>query len=128
MTAYLKILNLILLLVYSSYVFRSVFPLVDYVINFNFIVSELCEQKDNPENMCMGKCHLQKEMKKQVDEEGSKKQLVVLENIKFDHIAYSNAQSGSQPTFIKFFISDFKSANLLPCEPLLPPPKILSNS
>ena len=128
MTAYLKILNLILLFVYSSYVFRSVFPLVDYVINFNFIVSKLCEQKDNPENMCMGKCHLQKEMKKQVDGEGSQKQLVVLENIKFDHIAYSNSQSGYHPTFIKFFIFDFKSANFLPYEPLLPPPKILSNS
>lgn len=128
MTAYLKILNLILLLIYSSYVFRSVFPLVDYVINYNFIVSELCEQKDNPENMCMGKCHLQKEMKKQVTEESNPKQLVVLENFKIDHITYYNSQSDFHPAFIKFFISDFKLANLLLYEPLSPPPKILSNS
>ena len=63
-TVSLKIISLFFLILYSSYVFRIVFPLIDYVVNYSFIVHELCEQKDNLDNLCMGKCHLQKEIKR----------------------------------------------------------------
>lgn len=41
---------------------RPVLPLVDYVINYDYIVSKLCENKSKPEIMCNGKCYLSKEL------------------------------------------------------------------
>lgn len=40
---------------------RSYLPLIDYAINYNFISTQLCEKKDNPESLCNGKCYLKKE-------------------------------------------------------------------
>lgn len=43
---------------------KPIFPLVDYVINYNYISKELCENKAKPELKCNGKCHLMKELAK----------------------------------------------------------------
>ena len=48
---------------------KPVLPYVDYAINFDYISTELCENKDDKELKCFGKCHLQKEIKKVADEE-----------------------------------------------------------
>ncbi|MBK8946204.1 MAG: hypothetical protein IPM32_13185 [Ignavibacteriae bacterium] len=128
MTTYLKIINFVLLLIYSTYVFRTALPLLDYLINYTFIITELCEQKDNLDNMCMGKCHLQKEMKKQVDTESKQKQFVILEKFKIDHISFSQHQNRLNPTFINFIKIDCTFSNFLNIEPLSPPPKFSSFS
>lgn len=41
---------------------RPALPLVDYVVNYDYIVSKLCENKSKPEIMCNGKCYLSKEL------------------------------------------------------------------
>jgi hypothetical protein len=38
--------------------FKPVFPLVDYVVNYDYISKVLCENKARPEMHCCGKCHL----------------------------------------------------------------------
>ena len=43
---------------------KPVFPVLEYVVNYDYIVSELCENKANPELQCNGKCHLAKELAK----------------------------------------------------------------
>jgi hypothetical protein len=45
-------------------VFRPAFPFLDYVVNYQFITTELCENKNAPELHCNGKCHLKKELAK----------------------------------------------------------------
>lgn len=45
-------------------VFRPVLPVLDYVVNYEYIATQLCENKDKPELKCHGKCHLMKEMAK----------------------------------------------------------------
>lgn len=40
-------------------------PVVDYVVNYDYIVNVLCENKDKPEMQCNGKCHLSKELAKE---------------------------------------------------------------
>lgn len=62
------------------------FPLAVYALNYNYIVKELCKEKDNAENMCLGKCHLAKEIQKQVDPEDDNNKLIILENIKVPHL------------------------------------------
>ena len=47
-----------------SVVFRPAFPFLDYVVNYHYIVTELCENKNAPELSCNGTCHLKKELAK----------------------------------------------------------------
>ncbi len=40
-------------------------PVVEYVVNYDYIVNVLCVNKDKPEMKCNGKCHLSKELAKE---------------------------------------------------------------
>jgi len=48
---------------------KPYFPYIDYFFHKEYIVQNLCENKDKPELKCHGKCHLEKEIKKTVKEE-----------------------------------------------------------
>lgn len=41
---------------------RPLVPVVDYIVNYDYIKSVLCINKFNPEKKCNGKCHLKKEL------------------------------------------------------------------
>jgi len=41
-------------------------PVLDYLLNYNYIVAELCENRDKPILECNGKCYLEKQVKKQL--------------------------------------------------------------
>ena len=41
---------------------KPVFPVLEYFVNYDYIVTELCENKEKPELDCNGKCHLAKEL------------------------------------------------------------------
>lgn len=41
---------------------RSYLPLLDYVINYDYISTQLCENRNKPELLCNGKCYLKKEL------------------------------------------------------------------
>ena len=47
--------------------FKPVIPVVEYVVFYDYIKNELCENKDKPKLKCNGKCHLAKEMAKASD-------------------------------------------------------------
>lgn len=90
--------------------FRPLFPIIEYVINYDYIANILCINKDKPELECNGKCHLAKEMAKAASDDSDPKQdkkelsasvkladYVVEElNIHFHHKFESKE---SQPTF-----------------------------
>jgi hypothetical protein len=48
---------------------KPVMPVLDYVINYDYIAKELCENKAKPEMHCNGKCHLMKELAKAAENE-----------------------------------------------------------
>ncbi|MDT0295118.1 hypothetical protein ACFQ3R_04725 [Mesonia ostreae] len=48
---------------------KPLWPIVDYVINYDHIVSTLCENKDKPKMECNGKCYLSKMLAKEASEE-----------------------------------------------------------
>lgn len=54
------IITLVLLL-------KPVFPVVEYVVNYDYISKVLCENKEKPKLQCNGKCHLMKELAKASD-------------------------------------------------------------
>ncbi|MEO8516300.1 MAG: hypothetical protein ABI426_06130 [Flavobacterium sp.] len=51
--------------------FKPVFPVIEYVINYDYISKVLCVNKDKPAMKCNGKCHLMKELAKASEGEKS---------------------------------------------------------
>ncbi|HCS21645.1 MAG TPA: hypothetical protein DIW47_13990 [Bacteroidetes bacterium] len=43
-----------------------------FAINKSFIIRELCQFREDPENTCQGQCHLNSTIKKQVEEDSSR--------------------------------------------------------
>ena len=62
--------QLILFFTIFSMLLEPLWPLVEYMANYDYIVSVLCENRDAPEMNCNGKCYLSKmpaEQKRQQD-------------------------------------------------------------
>ncbi len=64
---------------------KPVLPVLEYVAFYDYFKNELCENKENIELECNGKCHLAKEMAKASDfpENGKEKRISVETNIVF---------------------------------------------
>ena len=48
---------------------KPVLPVLDYVINYDYISKVLCENKEKPLLHCNGKCHLMKELAKAAEQQ-----------------------------------------------------------
>lgn len=48
---------------------KPVLPVIDYVVNYEYISTVLCENKAKPKMECNGKCHLMKELAKTSENE-----------------------------------------------------------
>lgn len=48
---------------------KPVIPVLEYIINYDYIANVLCENKEKPELHCNGKCHLMKELAKASEDE-----------------------------------------------------------
>lgn len=46
---------------------KPIIPVVEYVVNYNYISKVLCENKAKPQLKCNGKCHLMKELAKEAE-------------------------------------------------------------
>jgi len=44
-------------------------PVLEYILNYDYIVKELCVNKAKPQMHCNGKCHLMKELAKAAEKE-----------------------------------------------------------
>lgn len=53
-------------------VLRTAMPIVDYAVNYNYISSQLCENRDKPQLLCNGKCYLKKEILKSTENQNTK--------------------------------------------------------
>jgi hypothetical protein len=51
------------------FTFKSMLPFVEYYLNYDYIVAELCEQKEEENNACNGQCHLAKKIQDTTDSE-----------------------------------------------------------
>jgi hypothetical protein len=50
-------------------ILKPILPVIDYVFNYEYISTILCENKNKPELNCCGKCHLKKELAKVSEDE-----------------------------------------------------------
>ena len=85
------ILSLLILL-------KPFFPVIEYVVNYDYISKVLCVNKEKPKLHCNGKCHLMKELAKNAESENP---------------ISTNKKITSQETVIVFF-QEINSFTILP--------------
>jgi hypothetical protein len=90
--------NILFILVIALFL-KPILPVVDYVINYEYISKVLCENKDKPKLQCNGKCHLMKELAKAADTE---------KPISSDKKSFSPIQE-------VLFFKEIKTYNLVSC-------------
>lgn len=49
--------------------FRPFWPIVEYIVAYDYIVAELCENRDRPELECDGTCYLSKQLALELQQE-----------------------------------------------------------
>lgn len=69
---YFWIVKKTVFIVIISLFLKPIFPVIDYVINYEYIAKVLCENKAKPMMHCNGKCHLMKELAKAAETENPK--------------------------------------------------------
>ncbi len=123
-----KYLILIICIVYLLAVNANLIIWLEYNYNYDFIVKFLCVQKDEPENLCHGSCHLKKNLE-QTDEQNKPAEKPGRELNTFSvssHLENKNTLSNilnNQP-------SEFNCDNIFnllssDIQPDSPPPKLL---
>jgi len=60
-----RVKNVILILISVLMFTKPLWPVVDYIANYDYIVNVFCENIDKPELECDGKCYLSKELAKE---------------------------------------------------------------
>ncbi|NHM05625.1 hypothetical protein G4D82_00185 [Flavobacterium sp. CYK-4] len=60
--------NLVVLIALALFL-KPVFPVMEYVLNYDYITKTLCVNKAKPQMHCNGKCHLMKELAKAAEAE-----------------------------------------------------------
>lgn len=61
------IITHLLLNLYLLVLVQPALPVIEYLINYDYIVSELCENREKPVLACNGKCYLGDQVEKQLD-------------------------------------------------------------
>ena len=69
MMIYICIVKKIVFLLALFILVKPVLPVLDYVVNYEYISKELCVNKAKPKMKCNGKCHLMKELAKASENE-----------------------------------------------------------
>lgn len=106
---------------------KPIWPVVDYLVNYDYIVETLCENKDRPEMNCNGKCHLSKELAKEAGNDdknplsGKTSKSEIPQIIISEHVSEFLFLSGSEPATTEeigyksvFYTSLFSSKILHP--------------
>ena len=106
-------MNKTLLIVTFFILFKPLFPIVEYVTNYEYISKVLCVNKAKPEMKCKGKCHLMKELAKAAEDEKpiSDKKIVVKE---IEVLFYQKLRPIEFPKLLvtKYPILNFNYSNL----------------
>jgi hypothetical protein len=61
------IITHLLMNLYLLVLIHPALPVIEYLLNYDYIVKELCENRDKPILGCDGKCYLQDQVEKQLN-------------------------------------------------------------
>lgn len=114
----------LLLVMYIVSPFRFIQSYINYSINYEFISTVLCENKNKPDMECKGKCQLNKDIRKKAEEE-SKKQ-PTLQNTQAEEIPSEKSYYSIPPFYLlkEISFSSFSEQCLsTTLNHITPPPK-----
>jgi hypothetical protein len=63
--------SVVILFVALTMLLKPLWPVADYIVNYDYIVNVLCENKDTPQLNCDGKCYLAKQLAKENKDDGN---------------------------------------------------------
>ena len=72
------VISIFLLLVLAL---RTAMPILDYAVNYDYISTQLCENKAKLELRCNGKCYVKKEILKSSENQNAKESKVQIKSI-----------------------------------------------
>lgn len=72
------VISIFLLLVLAL---RTAMPILDYAVNYQYISTQLCENKNKTELHCNGKCYVKKEILKSTENQNAKESKVEIKAI-----------------------------------------------
>lgn len=124
----MKSLSIFLIIVYQIVAFKPLLTILDFEINRDFIASNLCENKDNPNSSCGGKCYLTKRLKSSFIEPFETNKTPNKQNITEEeelHIDLNQVIKLSSRLFVSRQFFDFYETKIPTqfLEVLSPPPK-----
>lgn len=120
-----KLSHTLLIALYFISSMNFFIPVVGYYIFYDYIVKELCVQRTAEENLCMGKCHLKKQIKKssQTDKETNQQNIQISSDAYSPHLLIDKSLNpqilGLHKSFLELSFSTINNYT----EPLTPPPR-----
>ncbi|MCJ7934373.1 MAG: hypothetical protein MUW56_12220 [Chryseobacterium sp.] len=97
---------------------RPVLPLVNYAVNYDYIVKNLCENRNVPQSTCKGKCYVEKELAK-TEKQSNSTQTIKMTGLdvflSHDIFSFSGKKgvefsvSVPEPDYFNFHTSDYFS-------------------
>ncbi len=78
-----------LILIYFAVINGNLISLAEYLIRYDYIVKNLCVQKNNIKNTCKGSCHLKQNLEKVNESNGSNPESIELKLLSSIDIHYN---------------------------------------
>ncbi|MBE2281250.1 MAG: hypothetical protein IAE91_12725 [Ignavibacteriaceae bacterium] len=119
-----KYIAICLLIIYIAASVEIVFPYLQHIVFFEYIVTQLCEQKDEPVNLCGGECYKSKKLIETAERQTEKKERKEVKNELSVHFPqYFNFLPSRFYNYQKVFVANLFIYDT-PLEILTPPPKV----
>ena len=123
-----KIFSISFIFLYTFIIGANTLGFIYFKINQQYIAKNICVQKDEVENLCMGSCYL-KAIQKKLHEHENKSEGTQTPNIKppiqFETMLNEDFCLNSKPELENTFIIDYYTPLERSVEPLTPPPKLV---
>ena len=122
-----RVLTYFLIFAYSLISINAFVPLINYAINYNFIVEELCVERDFDVNNCNGSCQLKTQVSKNLETENESKtpKPIVIKEVETPYFSVNQNTKNSETHNSKFYFSFQLTPLENYLEQLTPPPKSL---
>jgi hypothetical protein len=121
----------IVFIILIALILKPILPVVDYIVNYEYISKVLCVNKAKPMMHCNGKCHLMKELAKAAETENpkssdKKQNMPIQEVLFFKEIKSFSIVSFSFSTESKINSSYLELYSYLNTNSVFHPPTIIS--
>jgi len=88
--------------------FKPIWPVVDFAINYDYIVEYLCINRDKPASQCNGKCYLAKQVAEEEDQD--KEKPANGKSYSFDFsIVYAYPSQKTSPPLFNYLVYEYAS-------------------